>query len=170
MELKRDSVINSIAIVLMLVINSIGCNDEKMNDKNEAQSNYHYWIQRYDYSSKEFKNISLKQAIMAFNDYDWEKELSSFQEGSGGKDCPPGIGIHNDYDGVKKRGKLLHICPNDKAGVFFNFHYFTYERSLFILKSKKENIHYVKDYPKNRVPELIKLFFDNKIHKILDIE
>ena len=148
----------------------IGCSDNKMDGEEHGIKNYHYWIQKHDYSLEEFNNVTINQTIKAFIDYDWRSELASYIERSGDKDCPPGIGIHDGFDDTNIKGELLHICPYNETEVFFNYHYYTSEKILIFFKTNKDNIHYVKSYSKVKVPELIAFFFNNKRHKILEIK
>ncbi len=129
-----------------------------------------YWIQRHDYSSDDVGESNLAQTIKAFNDFDWEFELSLFQENTDDKDCPPGIGINNGKPLDKKGGLLLHICLIDKQNVFFSFHYQKLSSIFGINIGTSAKVHHVAEYPRNKVSNLIEQFYAGEHDQILDIE
>ena len=129
-----------------------------------------YWIQRHDYSADDVSDSSLEQTMKAFNDFDWDLELSQFNENIEGKDCPPGIGINNGIPLNEKRGFLLHICPIDKQKIFFNFHYQKPSSIFGIRIGTSSEVYNVAEYPKSEVPNLIKQFYAGKYNQILEIK
>jgi hypothetical protein len=142
--------------------------DSFTNSDNEIGSpNYHYWIQRYDFSSQEYKNVSAEKAINAFNEFDWDTELSHQNKSDESESCPSGIGIHNGYGEAKPNQSLLHICPIDKNNVFFNLHYPVSKKLLGFIPYVKEEIYYAKNVPKIIIPELIRLFFRKNYREII---
>lgn len=131
---------------------------------------FHYWIQKYDYSVTETKEVSLQEAIQAFHQVDWEQELYAFHhdEPEEGKNCPPGIGFHTGFD-VDPSATLLHICPIDDAQVMFTFHYPYTKKVLWLFPRQYRKVHAVASYPIDQVDALIELFFqqaDNEIQSI----
>ncbi len=69
-----------------------------------------YWIQRADFTSREFEPVSLAEALAALHEHDWQAELGYERslEASGKtaeERCAPGIGF------VSGAGQALHICP-----------------------------------------------------------
>ncbi|MDB4444228.1 hypothetical protein N9174_02700 [bacterium] len=130
---------------------------------------FSYWLQKHDYESEETENVSLNQAISAFNDFDWDGELNAnTDKPENGGDCPPGIGYHNGF-GSKSDGMLLHICPIDSETIFFNFHYSVSKRFLGLVPYRADKIHYVARYRRNKVDELIRYLFSGNIESILNI-
>lgn len=130
---------------------------------------FSYWIQRHDYTCKdEVTNISVDEAIRAFQTYDWDKERSSVVEGSGDRDCPAGIGIHNGHDDRENpTPQLLHVCPYDESSVFMNIHVPVTKKILGIFPSTREVVYYVERYPIEEVPDVIRLFFQDDIPQLL---
>ena len=131
---------------------------------------FRYWIQSHDYSSTpEVEKVSLAQAIRAFQEHDWQRELDAYDEADDARNCPPGIGYHDGYDGTVPKGRLLHICLKDPATVFFNFHYTETGKLLGLIPTAGEAIHYVGAFERSRVPELLRLFFEDRTEDILKI-
>jgi hypothetical protein len=69
-----------------------------------------YWIQRADFTSREFEPVSLAEALAVLHGHDWQAELGYERslEASGKaaeERCAPGIGF------VADAGHVLHICP-----------------------------------------------------------
>ena len=121
-----------------------------------------YWIQKSDYSSQEWKTSSINDVIKVFKEFDWESELNSFAEEDDSNNCPPGLG-------VMFNGALLHICPNDKDHVFFNFHYKALKKRLWLFPYLKNETHYVSNYGASMVEHLIKLHMAGDIQGICAI-
>lgn len=76
-----------------------------------------YWIQRADYTSTDFKPVTLAAAQTVLRAHNWSAELayeSSLAE-SGKETCPPGIGF------VANAGRFLHFCFSEdgSATCFF---------------------------------------------------
>ncbi len=127
------------------------------------------WIQKHDYSTEDTENVSLNQAISAFNDFDWESELKSITDTpENDEDCSPGIGYHNGF-GSNSDGMLLHICPIDADTIFFNFHYPMFRKFLGLVPYRIKKVHYVATYPRNKVEALIRYLFNGQIERILNI-
>ncbi len=129
-----------------------------------------YWIQRHDYSAEDVSESSFEQTIKAFNNFDWELELSQFKENVEGKDCPPGIGVTNGKPLDEKGGFLLHICPIDKNRVFFSFHFQKPSSFFGISMGTSAEVHHVDEYPRSEASSLIKQFYDEKYDHFLEIE
>lgn len=129
-----------------------------------------YWIQKHDYSVIEREDISLFEAIAAYEAYDWQAELAQLQKGVEGKDCPPGIGFNNGKSLTDKNGLLLHICPSDENYAFFNFHYSKQAKVLGIFASSGQEIHYVKQVARSKISELVRNFYETNIENILKIK
>lgn len=91
------------------------------------------WIQRHDFSYEELSINSSKEAIAAFQDYDWKKEYSSFNETSE-ECCPPGFGI------VSEDRYILHLCPDDSGSCLIHFHYPVREKVLFFFTRDNEKV------------------------------
>ncbi len=129
---------------------------------------YSYWIQKHDFSSDEYNNVSLQDTLKAFRKFDWNKELSLRVEGENDKECPPGIGI---FDGANSTSYslFLHICPIDLNYVFINFHYPTKKKLLGIFPYVNSKINYVEKYPFEKVPDLIKMLFRENIEGIIQL-
>ena len=126
-----------------------------------------YWVQRHDYAmAVEAENVTVRQAIEAFQGFDWQAELASFDEQDETRNCPPGIGLNNGFFEGRPDGSFLHICPNDGETVFFNFDYRQPRKIFGLFASTKEHRHYVETFPVDRVPELIGWFFEGGIEKI----
>lgn len=130
-----------------------------------------FWIQRHDYSiSREEKKASLRDAVEAFENHNWDRELAAFVEGDTEWNCPPGIGYHNGYDRNVPGTMLLHICPKDADTVFFSFHHtLSVDRKMFgLLKDVKEEVKHVAEFPRDRMPELIRWLFTGRTDWILE--
>ena len=121
-----------------------------------------YWIQKSDYSSEEWDNVSKIDILEAFRSFDWAAELDKFDIDDHENNCPCGIGI--DINEV-----LLHICPNDKESVFINYHYVKHGKILGLIPSTKNAIHYVEQIPISMVESLINSHFSGKKEDILSI-
>jgi len=121
-----------------------------------------YWIQKSDYSSEEWKNVEQVEIVEAFSSFSWAAELGRFDVDDQDNNCPAGIGI--DINDV-----LLHICPNDKESVFFNYHYAKDVKILGLIPSTKKAIHYVERIPVSMVESLINLHVSGKKEEILAI-
>lgn len=133
---------------------------------------YSYWIEKHDYSmAAEAKDVSLRDALEAFESYDWDSELTAFDRNDPHGNCPPGIGYHDGYDGKTPGTMLLHICPRDGQTVFFNLiHSVKIEKRLLgLLNNVEQEEHCVADFPRQRVPELVRWFLTGRTDWILDI-
>ncbi|MDJ0609742.1 MAG: hypothetical protein QNJ67_12265 [Kiloniellales bacterium] len=120
---------------------------------------FSYWIQRHDYSAENFGDVTADEAIRAYADYDWGSELAAYDEDSDDRDCPPGIGFHNGYDGSNPEGMLLHICPLDATTVFLNFQRKTARRLLGVFPVMVDDVHYAEAVQAVLVPDLIRSLF-----------
>src|SRR5688572_20699513 len=107
---------------------------------------FNYWIQKHDYSAEEANNVTLSEAIRAFQSFDWASELGEQQEGVDGKDCSPGMGINNGIP-LNEQGTFLHICPLNGEFVFFHFNYTKPEKFLGIFEFQRSIVYYVPKYP-----------------------
>ena len=126
------------------------------------------WIQKADYTADERDDVTLDEALRMFAECAWPAELANVDIDSGGKrDCTPGIGISNSMDLRKPASRLIHICPNDESTCFINHHVTSPRRTLWILPAwQVERNH--KDFLMADVPDLIRLFFDNKEQELLN--
>lgn len=132
---------------------------------------FHYWIQRHDYSiAREEHKVSLRDAIEAFENFDWGSELAIFNEDDVERNCPPGIGFHNGYERSSAGTMLLHICLKDADTVFFSFHHsLSVDKKMFgLLKDVKEDVNQVADFPRDKAPELIRWFFTGRTDWIVE--
>ena len=118
-----------------------------------------YWIQKHDYSSEDFSDVTADQAIMAYAAFDWRRELASYDEEAEDRDCPPGIGFHNGYGHGNPEAMLLHICPKDARTVFINFHRRSRKHSRWFGKGSVEDVRYAESVGGALVPDLIRSFF-----------
>jgi hypothetical protein len=66
-----------------------------------------YWIQRADFSTKDYDAVDVSTAVRAFETHAWRNELSlqAELERGGLERCEPGIGF------VDPDGPFLHVCP-----------------------------------------------------------
>lgn len=122
-----------------------------------------YWIQKTDYSSFEKNDVDADLLLAAFNQYDWSAELIAFNESDESNNCPAGMGINID-------GALLHVCPNDKDSLFFNYHYVVEGKWLGLIPFRKPSIHYVKNYNIKDVEKLLMAHINGEKEKILSIK
>lgn len=153
-------------ILFGLIITTCSCTNSEPEMENNT---YSYWIQRYDYSSHDFGIASVEEAIEAFNEFDWNLELSLRIEGSGDKDCPSGIGINTGYKKNKSKKFLLHICPENQNNIFFNLHYPVLKKYFGFIPYIKEEVYYANKIPKSKVPEIIRLFYKENFKEIIKI-
>ncbi len=121
-----------------------------------------YWIQKSDYSSQDRKAESVDDVIRAFHEFDWASELNSFVEEDDSKNCPAGLGVWFN-------GDLLHICPNDKNSVFFNFHHKTHKKLFGLFPYVKNKVHYARKYDVSGVGNLIKSHMAGNVEGICAI-
>lgn len=79
-----------------------------------------YWVQRADYSSRDYPPVSLTDAEIALRGHNWQLELAFKRtlDASGEDACLPGIGFTADGENSLA---VLHICPGDdgSAHCFF---------------------------------------------------
>lgn len=120
---------------------------------------FSYWIQRHDYSSEGVNDVTAQQAIEAYARFDWRRELAAYDEDAEDRDCPPGIGFHNGYDGDNPEAMLLHICPKDAATVFLFFQRRSQKRVLGLWNVEIEDERYADTVAGTLVPGLIRSFF-----------
>ena len=118
-----------------------------------------YWIQKHDYSAEDTSDVTVEQAVAAYLEFDWRPELAAYDETDEGRNCPPGIGIHNGYDGSNPEAMLLHICPRDETTVFFNFHRRSQSRFLGLWQTSSEDTDYAERVASALVPDLIRALF-----------
>lgn len=120
------------------------------------------WIQKADYTTDECDDVTLDEALRMFTELDWSAELANVDADSDGKrDCPPGIGISNSMDLTKPGSRLIHICPNDEATCFIN-HHVTSPRRLLLVLPPWQVVRDHRDFPMADIPNLIRLFFENR--------
>lgn len=72
---------------------------------------FSYWIQKHDYSSGNTRDVTVQEAVEVYVGFDWQHELAAYDENAEDRNCPPGIGFHNGFDGSNPEAMLLHICP-----------------------------------------------------------
>lgn len=117
-----------------------------------------YWIQRADFSTRDFDPVGPEAAVRAFQAHDWheeaalERELASAQRES----CPPGIGF------VAEPGHILHICPRSD-GAIVHYHFSERRKMLGFLPVTRQQLLSRGSVPHLRIPELITLFATGQI-------
>ena len=121
-----------------------------------------YDIQKNDFSIIEIKNVSLEQVLSAFDDINWEYELSLVNENDDEKNCPPCIYIHHE-------DSMLHIVPYDENNFFFIFNYSYKTKTFGIFPSTKNEYHQVDQYKLEDIHSLIELFVSDDKNEILYI-
>ena len=120
---------------------------------------FHYWIQKHDFSADDVKDVTVQQAVAAWEAFDWATELAACDEANDRKNCPPGFGLHNGYDNKSNPERaLLHVCPTDAEFAFANHHHMVEGKFLGLFTSRREQIDYIERLPRSEVPELIRLF------------
>lgn len=119
---------------------------------------FSYWIQRHDYSSDGRSGVTAQQAIEAYVEVDWRRELAAYDEEREDRDCPPGIALHIGHDSGPE-AMLLHICPKDAATVFLCFQRRSQRRVLGLWDVEVEDERYADTVAGTLVPELIRSFF-----------
>ena len=128
------------------------------------------WIQKPNYDHVDLDNVTLETAISCFADFDWAQVLDERKSGvAGASDCPPGVGYATHPTLCTPGARLLHICPNDLKTVMFHFHRTMPHRILGFIPSFKQEVHTVKEYPFEKVPDLITLLFEGREDAILEI-
>lgn len=120
---------------------------------------FSYWIQRHDYSSEDFSDVTAEEAVMAYAAFDWRRELDAFDPYDEDRDCPPGIGFHNGFDGSNPEAQLLHICPMNARTVFLHFHRRSQRRSRWFGEASVEDVRHAECVGGTLVPGLIRSFF-----------
>ena len=125
-----------------------------------------YWIQRHDYTSIEVENATLGETLVAYSKFDWKNELSLYVEGESGRDCPPGIGVHNAIPLTEKNGMLLHICPFSELKASVSFHHQNKSKYLRVFSTYRSVVKNMADVDLAIVPDLISAFYSGDWDRI----
>ena len=118
------------------------------------------WIQSHNFEAIEKDNVSIEEALKTFQNHDWTKELSDF-ENSKDEKCDPGLGL------VSENG-ILHICPTkfNKNRVFY--HYSEKRKVLGFIPINRDETHQIESISNNKVMKLIEYHYSNQQNKILE--
>lgn len=120
------------------------------------------WVQHFDFSATELGTLSERALIKAFEEVDWQNELSKVDAKSDHNSCPPGFGIN-------KGPNILHLCPQDKTTLFFHLHFETSKKFLFLIPFTQKRSHDVDTYPIRKAPWLISQFMAGSYEAILNL-
>lgn len=122
-----------------------------------------YWIQHADYSSDEFDAVQVEEAILAYQQHDWNAELAVWRKMTDeGEDCcPPGIGYVADDD------RMLHLLPEDEKQGSFHYMFKVNAKLLFLIPYRRDKTHFAEHVARERFPSLIRSFFQNRHAELL---
>jgi hypothetical protein len=113
-----------------------------------------YWIQRADFSVRDFPPVDLAGAVRAFHDYDWAFELrrQDARSNTGEEDCSAGIGFVGD-------GRLLHIVPTDEHHALVHYDFTKERRVLGLFPRTVHVVQTAQRFPLTRIPEVLERFY-----------
>jgi len=121
-------------------------------------------IQHADFSDRELGELDAPNAREKFSSHDWEAEenFRGLLKERGAEICPPNFGLYSNDS-----RESLRICLDEDGSWFFIFQFERASRVLGIFPKKSQEYHHVKNFPQDRVEELIDTFYRGDFQTIL---
>jgi hypothetical protein len=123
------------------------------------------WMQLHDLSHSDLPDGSIKFAMRALSEFDWDSEILKEEQAaaSGAETCPPGIGF------VSEDGRILHVLPASHRRSHYHYHFPIEKKMLGFIPSTHQETISVQDLPDEHRTAIIQDHYDGRHMALLGL-